>query len=109
MPKAACARSPNALDTLRLDGIGLLTSYAGKPLGDPSFAPIFDELNRPQGHAVRASHHVVLRNEHPRRQPSAHDFSTDTTRALASLAIAGPSRAAPTSSSFSPMAAERCR
>ena len=35
-----------ALDTLRADGIGLLTNYAGVFPGDPAFVRVFDELNR---------------------------------------------------------------
>jgi len=35
-----------ALDTLKADGIGVLSSYEGKYLGNPAFASLMDELNK---------------------------------------------------------------
>ena len=43
---AAVKEAVYALDTLKADGIGLLTSYGDKWPGDPQFDPLFAELNR---------------------------------------------------------------
>ncbi len=78
-----------AIDVLKLDGIGVLTSYAGKPLGDPSFAAVFDELNRRKlavfVHPTMSCCGMDIANVNP----PAIDFPTDTTRAITSLAFSG--------------------
>jgi predicted TIM-barrel fold metal-dependent hydrolase len=35
-----------AFDTLKADGIGLWSNFDGRFLGDPGFAPVYEELNR---------------------------------------------------------------
>jgi len=77
-------------DVLKLDGVGLLSSYQnGKLLGHPEFAPVMDELNRRK--AVIFVHPTVTccGDPIPRVNITSIEFPTDTTRTIADLIYSG--------------------
>jgi predicted TIM-barrel fold metal-dependent hydrolase len=79
-----------ALDTLKAEGIGLMTSYQDKYLGDASFAPIWEELNSRK--AVIYTHPLspdCCRNVKTEVPPAVVEYATDTTRTIASLVFSG--------------------
>ncbi len=79
-----------ALDVLKADGVGFLTSYGDKWLGDPAFASIFDELHR--RNALVYVHPTVsdcCRNLLPGVNPAVVEFLFDTTRTITSLLFSG--------------------
>jgi 6-methylsalicylate decarboxylase len=80
----------HAFDTLKADGVCLMTSYQSKYLGDPAFAPVMDELNRRK--AVVFTHPVrpdCCRNLVPDVPEPVIELGTDTTRTVASLLFSG--------------------
>jgi 6-methylsalicylate decarboxylase len=79
-----------ALDTLKADGICLITNYGDKWLGAPEFAPLMEELNRRK--AVVYTHPGTAnccRNLVPDIPDQIIEFGTDTTRTIANLIFSG--------------------
>jgi predicted TIM-barrel fold metal-dependent hydrolase len=77
-----------AFDTLKADGVGVLTSYGNAWLGDPSFTPVLEELNRRK--AVVYTHptdSACCQNLIPRVANQMLEYPTDTTRAIISLLV----------------------
>ncbi|HXP79921.1 MAG TPA: amidohydrolase family protein, partial [Verrucomicrobiae bacterium] len=80
----------HVFDVLKLDGIGLLSSYDhGKLLGHPNYAPVMDELNRRK--AVVFVHPTVscCGDPIPRVNITSIEFPTDTTRTITDLVYSG--------------------
>lgn len=85
----ALAELSHALDVLHLDGVVLLSNVDGRYPGDPTWAPLMDELHR-------RGAYVLL---HPTAPPGAvplprypiwlHEFPFDTTRAVIDLIWSG--------------------
>jgi predicted TIM-barrel fold metal-dependent hydrolase len=77
-----------AFDTLKADGVGLLTSYGNHWLGDATFRPVFDELNRRRAvvyaHPIDAS---CCQDIQPEVNPPTIEYNTDTSRTIFSLIV----------------------
>ena len=85
-----------ALDTLKADGIALMTSYGDKWLGDPLFLPVMEELNRRK--ALVYTHPTAANccvNLVPTQPPVMIEFGTDTTRTIADIVFSGNARRFP--------------
>ena len=86
-----------ALDTLKADGVSLLSSYDDKWLGDPSFTPVWQELNRRKAvvyiHATAPG--CCAWNFQPGILPTIVELSSDLARAMVSLIHNGVANATP--------------
>lgn len=79
-----------ALDVLKADGIGLMTSYGDKWVGDPAFDPVFEELSRRKAlvyiHPLAANCSLSLMKWVP---DALIEYPHDTSRAICSLMFSG--------------------
>jgi predicted TIM-barrel fold metal-dependent hydrolase len=85
-----------ALDELKAEGIGFLTSYGDRWLGDLAFSPLMAELNRRKAliytHPTAAN---CCRNLIPGLHEHVVEYGTDTTRAIAQLIFGGEAQRHP--------------
>lgn len=79
-----------ALDQLKADGIGMMTSWGSKWPGDPAYAPVWEELNRRS--AIAYFHPTApdcCGNLMPGIPVAMLEYPQDTARAVASLLFSG--------------------
>jgi 6-methylsalicylate decarboxylase len=79
-----------ALDVLHAEGIVLMSNYRDRYLGDPGFAPIFDELHRRKAvvyvHPTTCGCNVEVLPDNP---AALIEFPHDSTRTITSLLFSG--------------------
>jgi 6-methylsalicylate decarboxylase len=79
-----------ALGVLKADGIGLLTSYGDKWLGDAAYQAVFEELNRRKAVVfVHPTAPACCRALLPDVAPTVAEIPQDTTRAVINLLFTG--------------------
>ncbi len=79
-----------ALDVLKADGIGLLTSYGDRWLGNRDFEPVFEELNRRKALVfVHPTVPLCCRTLLADVPPVIEEIPQDTARAIANLLYTG--------------------
>jgi len=84
------AEIAHALDTLKADGIQLMTSYGERYPGDPDFAPVMEELNRRRALVfIHPLAPVCCAPSLRWIQPSLFEFTQDTNRCVFSLLFTG--------------------
>jgi len=89
-PQGSLSEIEYALDTLHADGIALLSSYGDKWLGDPTYAPVFEELHRRRAVVfVHPSAPQCCSNLLPHVPVVTTEFLFDTTRTIDSLLVNG--------------------
>ncbi|MDB5367491.1 MAG: hypothetical protein JWM77_3418, partial [Rhodospirillales bacterium] len=79
-----------ALDVLRATGVSMMTSYGDRLLGDPSFAPLLQELNRRRAAVfVHPLSPACCGNLLPLAGTVTLEFPFDTARTIYSLLLSG--------------------
>jgi predicted TIM-barrel fold metal-dependent hydrolase len=81
-----------AYDTLKADGVGLMTSYGDTWLGNPAYRPVMEELNRRKAivHVHPTAANCCKNLEYaPGVNPGSMEYGTDTTRAIMGVAFSG--------------------
>jgi len=89
-PKGSLVEMEYALDTLHADGIALLSSYGDKWLGDATYEPVFEELDRRKAVVfVHPNAPNCCASLMPHVPATTMEFYFDTARTIESLLLNG--------------------